>query len=257
MRHISSVILIAAVYGCGNEGQVTRPAEPPAQLASTTRYEIVKLASLGGTQSRGMAINDHGWVAGWSNLPDGSRRAALWKDGSITPTGTLGGPSSAVPWIGLNNAGMVVGVSHTDEEDPLDEDWACELVGFLPETTDLICRGFVWENEVMRELPTLGGNHGFATGVNNSGEVVGWAETPVHDRTLSPAAAQVLRFRAVICLYGVMNFVVLPLSAAVTGPKTLPVVINGLLIHALGVGLPSAVFARVARRTPKPLPLTP
>jgi hypothetical protein len=57
-------------------------------------------------------------------------------------------------------------------------------------------------------------------------------------------------------VYGVMNFVVLPLSAAVTGPKSLPVVINGLLIHALGVGLPSAVFARVARRTPKPLPLT-
>jgi hypothetical protein len=52
-----------------------------------------------------------------------------------------------------------------------------------------------------------------------------------------------------LVVYGVMNFVVLPLSAAATGPKTLPVVINGLLIHALGVGLPSAVFARAARRT--------
>ncbi len=51
-----------------------------------------------------------------------------------------------------------------------------------------------------------------------------------------------------LLVYGVMNFVVLPLSAAVTGPKTLPVVINGLLIHALGVGLSSALFARVATR---------
>jgi probable HAF family extracellular repeat protein len=198
MRYISCAILLAAVYGCGNEDTVTRPAEAPARLTSAPRYKIVKLPPLGGTQSRGMAINDHGWVAGWSDLPDGSRRAALWKDQSITPIGTLGGPSSAVPWIGLNNAGMVAGVSHTDEEDPLDEDWACELVGFLPETTDLICRGFVWENEVMRELPTLGGNHGFAAGVNNRGEVVGWAETPVHDRTCSATAAQVLQFRAVL-----------------------------------------------------------
>jgi len=50
-------------------------------------------------------------------------------------------------------------------------------------------------------------------------------------------------------VYGVMNFVVLPLSAAVTGPRTPPVMINGLLIHALGVGLPSALFARAATRT--------
>jgi probable HAF family extracellular repeat protein len=197
MRHISSVILIAALSGCGDEVRVTRP-ESSVQALSSTRYHIVKLPSLGGTQSRGMAINDHGWVAGWSNLPDGSRRAALWKDGSVTKLGTLGGPSSAVPWIGLNNAGTIAGVSHTDEADPLDEDWACELVGFLPETTDLICRGFVWENELMLELPTLGGNHGFATGINNRGEIVGWAETPVHDRTCSPSAAQVLQFRAVI-----------------------------------------------------------
>jgi hypothetical protein len=50
-----------------------------------------------------------------------------------------------------------------------------------------------------------------------------------------------------LLVYGVMNFVVLPLSAAMTGPKSLPVVINGVLIHALGVGLPSALFAKAAR----------
>ena len=51
-----------------------------------------------------------------------------------------------------------------------------------------------------------------------------------------------------LLVYGVMNFLVIPLSAAVTGPRTLPVVINGVLIHALGVGLPAAVFARAAIR---------
>lgn len=49
-----------------------------------------------------------------------------------------------------------------------------------------------------------------------------------------------------IAVYGVMNYVVIPLSAAVTGKPTPAVVVNGLLIHMLGVGLPSALFARAA-----------
>jgi len=52
-------------------------------------------------------------------------------------------------------------------------------------------------------------------------------------------------------LYGVgvwlvMNFVVLPLSAAGGPTFRSAVVINGLLIHMLGVGLPSALAARAA-----------
>ena len=201
MRHISSAILIVAVFGCSNETRQTQPLEVRAQLTANPQYDVVKFsASLGGTQSRGMAINDDGsLVAGWSNLADGTRQAALWRNGSITNLLTLGGPRSTVPWPGLNNDGMIVGISHTSEVDPLDESWSCEEAGFLPgAATNLICRGFVWENDVMRELPTLGGNHSFAAGVNNRGLVVGWAETPVHDPTCSPLSAQVLQFRAVI-----------------------------------------------------------
>ena len=47
-----------------------------------------------------------------------------------------------------------------------------------------------------------------------------------------------------VAAYAVMNYVVLPLSAAGRGPFVLPVFVNGILIHALGVGLPSAWFAR-------------
>ena len=201
MRPISSAVLIAVLAGCSNETQVTQPVAPVTQLTATTQYDVVKLPSLGGTLSRGMAINSQGVVAGWSLQPDGTRRAVYWQNGSIftlgTP-GTLGGPSSTVPWPGLNDAGMIVGISQTGITDPLDEDWSCEFAGFLTETTNLICRGFVWENGLMRELPTLGGNHGFAAGVNNLGKVVGWAETPVHDPTCDPNTKQVLQFRAVI-----------------------------------------------------------
>ena len=52
-----------------------------------------------------------------------------------------------------------------------------------------------------------------------------------------------------IVAYAVMNLVVLPLSK-VGGPSMppLPVLANGLLIHMVGVGLPSALFARAASR---------
>jgi probable HAF family extracellular repeat protein len=48
----------------------------------------------------------------------------------------------------------------------------------------------------MTALPTLGGNNGFATSVNSSGQVVGWAENTVHDPTC--VAPQVLQFEAVV-----------------------------------------------------------
>ncbi|MGH7570572.1 MAG: hypothetical protein ACREMK_01865 [Gemmatimonadota bacterium] len=49
-----------------------------------------------------------------------------------------------------------------------------------------------------------------------------------------------------LLVYAVMNVVVVPLSAVVVGTKTWPVVVNGLLIHMLGVGLPSALFTQAA-----------
>jgi hypothetical protein len=51
-----------------------------------------------------------------------------------------------------------------------------------------------------------------------------------------------------VLVYLFMNYVVLPLSAFTQGgPAALPVLLNGLLIHIFGVGLPSALFARAAR----------
>jgi hypothetical protein len=56
-----------------------------------------------------------------------------------------------------------------------------------------------------------------------------------------------------LAAYAVMNFVVIPLSAI--GPRTapipVPVLVNGLLIHVFGVGLPTAFVARAAASRPR------
>ncbi len=54
-------------------------------------------------------------------------------------------------------------------------------------------------------------------------------------------------------VYAVMEGIVIPLLAAVTGAHPLPVVVNGLVIHMLGVGLPSALAARAAPPAERPL----
>jgi probable HAF family extracellular repeat protein len=48
----------------------------------------------------------------------------------------------------------------------------------------------------MTPLETLGGTHGFATGTNDLGETVGWAENTVYDSTCE--LPQKLQFRAVV-----------------------------------------------------------
>ena len=160
-------------------------------------YRVTNLPSLGGTVSRGNSINDRGWIAGYSNLPgDQSRHAALWLGGSIFDLGTLGGPNSSVAWPVKNNRGLIVGISQTATPEPLGESWSC--AAFFPgaTATGYTCLGFVWEKGVMKALPTLGGNNGFAAGANNRGQVVGWAENTVHDPTCVPP--QVLQFRPVL-----------------------------------------------------------
>ncbi len=49
-----------------------------------------------------------------------------------------------------------------------------------------------------------------------------------------------------VAAYLVMNLVVVPLSRASPAPRIWPVVLNGVLIHIVGVGLPAALFARAA-----------
>ncbi len=169
------------------------------QLAAQNQgnYIITNLGTLGGTFSSAISISNNGLISGFSFLPGNQTEVAVvWQNGTTTPLGTLGGPNSAVEWPN-HNATAVVGIAETADLDPLNEDWSCSYGGaFFPTVTGHICLGFVWQHGSMSPLPTLGGINGYASGANDAGQVVGWAETPVHDPTC--VLPQVLQFQAVI-----------------------------------------------------------
>jgi probable HAF family extracellular repeat protein len=165
--------------------------------AGPARYRIINLGNpLGGTSSAGNAMNNLGWAMGTANLPgDTTQHAELWLPGLHLDLGTLGGPNSAVTFANHSNRGQIVGIAETSDMDPFPETWSC-AGAFFPGATQHVCLGFVWQNGSMTALPTLGGYNGFAASANNLGQVVGWAETAVHDPTCAPP--QVLQFEAVI-----------------------------------------------------------
>ena len=195
MRTVSFFLFVAALAGCDGEPPVTEPVAASAKQTAGGRYRVVAFSSsLGGNVSAGTSINERGWIAGFSNLPgDTTRHAALWRDGRILDLRTLGGPNSNVQWPGQNDEGMVVGIAETRKLDPNQEEWSCSA--FFPTVTHHVCRGFVWYRGEMKALAPFGGTHSFATGINDDGQVVGWAETTVRDPTCN--APQVLQFRAV------------------------------------------------------------
>ena len=90
--------------------------------------------------------------------------------------GTLGGTNTTSNWGEINDFGLIVGESETAVLDPNGED----ICGF---GTHLTCRPFLWEFSKMRALPTLGGNNGQASSINNRGQIVGFAENGALDTT--------------------------------------------------------------------------
>src|SRR5689334_21153180 len=195
MRYLPFALVIAAVCACGSEPRVSHPLAARAALTAEPRYDVTYLPTLQGTRNRASGISNGGLVAGFVNRPGNATRvAALWRHGALDTLGTLGGPNSVVQWLGVSNNGMVAGFAETAEPDTLHEEWSC--TAFLPSVTGVLCRGFAWDNGVMMPMPTLGGNQGFATGVNSRGQVVGWTETRVVDPTCN--TPQVLQFRAVV-----------------------------------------------------------
>ena len=229
-----SYMLLTVLIAAGCCGAAL--AQTQAKAKPKVQYQVSNLDTLGGTSSGGNSINDQSWVAGYSRLPDNqSRHAALWRNGSITDLGTLGGPNSSVTWNVKNTEGIIVGISQTATPEPLGEWWSSFAFYGGPNNIGFINLGFVWEQGQMRGLPTfVGGNNGFATGANNFGQVVGWAENDVHDPTcVSP---QVLQFRPAVWELGPPDQIHdLPLIPGDTSGAATAINDNGQIVGISGI----------------------
>ena len=136
-----------------------------------------------------MGLNNYGWTLTMDQLLDHSAISTRFPavQGTVRisirdlnlPLGTLGGKNSSINWNGINDPGEAVGMSETSVLDPNGED----ICGFGTHAT---CLPFLWQNGVMHALPTLGGNNGQASAINNSGQVVGYAENGMVDSTCGP-----------------------------------------------------------------------
>lgn len=139
-----------------------------------------------------MGLNNRGWTEIMEGkMPPGQEnfvvallggRAAIDIDGINFDLGTLGGKNSFVNYGGINDQGQAVGYAETSVPDPNGED----ICAF---GTGLTCRPFFWQNGSMSALPTLGGNNGQASAINNHGQVAGFAENGVVDSTCAANTA--------------------------------------------------------------------
>jgi probable HAF family extracellular repeat protein len=126
------------------------------------------LGTLGGPDSIAFWVNEVGQVAGISyidstpnpltGLP--AMHPFLWENGKMRDLGTLGG-TQVFQLNALNERGQVVGSMTLADEGPNH------------------VHPFLWDGKALLNLGTLGGDFGEANWLNDSGEVVGHADTSV------------------------------------------------------------------------------
>jgi len=155
-----------------------------------TSYQVTDLGALNnGVLGCAMGLNNQGWTESMDGYLDVSGnfvgRAVMNITGPQSTLklkldlGTLGGRDSWINWGGINERGDAVGLAETPVSDPNGEDFC----GF---GTGLTCRPFLWHEGDMGALPTLGGNNGQASAINNQGQIVGQAQTTVTDSGCPP-----------------------------------------------------------------------
>ncbi len=141
-------ILALAVAGlcvtAGLSGQAGR-----ASAASTQKYNLTSLGSLGGGYAFGLAINGSNHITGDSITTAGYEDAFIWKNKKMTDLGPGVGES-------INGKDQVAGI--------VPDAW-----GFV--------HAALWANgQFQGELPGFGGPASGALGINANGIIAGWSD---------------------------------------------------------------------------------
>jgi probable HAF family extracellular repeat protein len=163
-----------AAFGINNSGQVTGEAETNVAEPTCVSPQVLQFKPViwdrdgvhelptfpSDPVGAALAVNDRGEAVGWSGTcapgygpHETFVHALLWKDGTMTDLGTLGGKTNALA-VDINNRGQVMGNSN--------------LAG------DITHHAFLWQAGVMTDLGTLAGDFSSdASDMNEIGQVVG------------------------------------------------------------------------------------
>jgi uncharacterized membrane protein len=127
-----------------------------ASPLSAEEYRIVELGTLGGPDSKALAISENGTVSGLAMLPSGEWHAVIWDSTGIvdlgTPPGAIESRANAV-----NEFGQVAGSAEVGTQS----------------------QGYLFENGIWTPIGTLPGtSESGATDIDSGGRIVGSSYTP-------------------------------------------------------------------------------
>jgi len=192
-------LTVAVSLGLAMQFLVIAQPERKENVMHFPHYTVTDLGVLdAGTNASAFDMNNVGWAAGSSNLtPGGPQHAFVWYGrGGLRDLGTLGGvacPMCNSAADGPNLLGQAAIGSEISLPDPDGED-------FCAYGTHLQCRGVVSRDGklvALRNLP--GGRNANAFGINDLGQLVGFAENGARDPTCAATTPfQVFQFEAVL-----------------------------------------------------------
>jgi probable HAF family extracellular repeat protein len=170
---------------------------PIASQCVAASYSVLDLGTLGGTTSEARSINNSGQIAGSAKLADGTTRAYIYENSTMTSLGTLPGhvgTKAGSVGMSINSSGQIVGWSYgldlrTYFYDGAMHDLGQHFVGFnqayaINDNSQIVGAGtfagslgttaFLYSGGVAHDLGTLGtGTSSLAWAINNGGQLVG------------------------------------------------------------------------------------